>query len=550
LAIERLLAAAKERPRLGLGLLALLFAVQISPWLYPSVDGCLYLKTVSDFLSAPRLDDFCCLVPPGYPLLIAPAFVFGDRPFLAVSMLNWLLAVAMIGGVYLWARRLAPSAALALTTAVGVNISLWIFYRRPTKEIATLALLMWTVNAMHSLLDERRMARVMGLTAVVALLTTYLVLIRYAGIMLVLAFAAAAALLVRRGDLRPARAVGMSLVIGLVSTSALLLWLVYDRSHGTGGTYVDSIVSIYHDRSVSEPRAHDGDGLDGEVQEVEVRKPRHFTRALLYRVNDLTCLTVPGLWKSSSGAGELLSLSTSAGTLVLAVLALGWWRIVSTRIDVLALMLPIYLLLYAHWDSSQPGGRFLLPVLPIIFACVGVGLIAIVRSAAAPAAGKSRYLLCICWLIWGRQPVIGCSSTPRVRRSASAICQSSIGSRTGFNSKPAGSHSPRRSSRVATVCGSIWIGSGCGFSSTRPSATSNGSSRRWAVIRSPGSPSSASTDRFSSCAASRINRLPPSESARIATRPAIASNLCRGDFYCVAPPPANTRIANRSESGR
>jgi hypothetical protein len=388
LAIERLLAAAKERPRLGLSLLALLFAVQISPWLYPSVDGCLYLKTVSDFLSAPRLDDFCCLVPPGYPLLIAPAFVFGDRPFLAVSILNWLLAVAMIGGVYVWARRLAPSTPLVLTTAVGVNISLWIFYRRPTKEIATLALLMWTVNAMHRLLDERRMARVMGLTAAVALLTTYLVLIRYAGIMLVLAFAAAAALLVRRGELRPARAVGMSLVIGLVSTSALLLWLVYDRSHGTGGTYVDSIVSIYHNRSVSEPRAHDGDGLDADGQEGEVSKPRHFTRALLYRVNDLTCLTVPGLWKSSSGAGELLSLSTLAGTLVLAVLALGWWKIVSTRIDVLALMLPIYLLLYAHWDSSQPGGRFLLPVLPIIFACVGVGLIAIVRSAAAPAARR------------------------------------------------------------------------------------------------------------------------------------------------------------------
>ena len=205
---EQLLAVAKSRNGLGLAALALLFAIQISPNLYPSVDGCLYLKTVSDFLSADRLDDFCCLVPPGYPVLIAPAFLFGDRPFLAVSILNWLLAVATIGGVYAWARRLMPTRALLLTTAVAVNISLWTFYRRPTKEIATLGFLMWTVNAMHRLLGERRTSRVIWLTAAVAFLTAYLVLIRYAAITLAVAFAVATVLLARRGLLRRARAVG------------------------------------------------------------------------------------------------------------------------------------------------------------------------------------------------------------------------------------------------------------------------------------------------------------------------------------------------------
>ena len=55
----------------------------------------------------------------------------------------------------MWACCLMPSGALLLTTAVAVNISLWTFYRRPTKEIATLAFLMWTVNAMQALLNER-----------------------------------------------------------------------------------------------------------------------------------------------------------------------------------------------------------------------------------------------------------------------------------------------------------------------------------------------------------------------------------------------------------
>lgn len=399
MSIGQFLAAAKERNRLGLALLALLFAVQISPWLYPSVDGCLYLKTVGDFLSTPRLDDFCCLVPPGYPVLIAPAFLFGDRPLLAVSILNWMLAVAMIVGVYVWARRLAPSAALVLTAAVAVNISLWIFYRRPTKEIAMLAFLMWTVNAMHRLLDERRTARVIGLTAAVALLTTYLGLIRYAAITLAVAFAVAAFLLVRRGHFRPARALWMSLVIGLVSGSSLLLWLVYDRSHGTGGTYVDAIASIYHNPSVAEAQTREGDAQALEREESTPRRPRYFTRAVLYRVNDLVCLTVPGLWKASSGSAELLSVSTFVGFVMLAVLALGWWRIVATRIDVLALLLPIYLLLYAHWDTAQPGGRFLLPVLPIILACVGMGMIAIVRWAATPQARRWEIPVCALFLL-------------------------------------------------------------------------------------------------------------------------------------------------------
>ena len=63
-----------------------------------------------------------------------------------------------------------------------VNISLWTYYRRPLKEVASMALLMWTVNLMHVLLDERRRRRVVWLTAAAALLATYLTLIRYAAI--------------------------------------------------------------------------------------------------------------------------------------------------------------------------------------------------------------------------------------------------------------------------------------------------------------------------------------------------------------------------------
>src|ERR1700678_4108391 len=101
--LSRLITVATSRDGLGVAALALLFAIQINPWLYPSEDGCLYLQTVHSFLSVEHFASFRCLVPPGYPLLIAPAFLFGDRPFLAVSIVSWLLAVATIAGVYVWA---------------------------------------------------------------------------------------------------------------------------------------------------------------------------------------------------------------------------------------------------------------------------------------------------------------------------------------------------------------------------------------------------------------------------------------------------------------
>ena len=90
--LERWIEGTNRHPRIGLAVFAALMAVQISPWLYPTVDGCLYMKTARDFLAAPSLTDFHCLVPPGYPALITPAFLFGNRPFLEIAVLQWLLS--------------------------------------------------------------------------------------------------------------------------------------------------------------------------------------------------------------------------------------------------------------------------------------------------------------------------------------------------------------------------------------------------------------------------------------------------------------------------
>ncbi len=39
---------------------------------------------------------------PGYPLLVSPAFVLADYPFLLLSLFNFALALLFIAGVYVW----------------------------------------------------------------------------------------------------------------------------------------------------------------------------------------------------------------------------------------------------------------------------------------------------------------------------------------------------------------------------------------------------------------------------------------------------------------
>jgi hypothetical protein len=391
-----------RHPRLWLALFAALMAAQISPWLYPTVDGCLYMKTARDFLAAPSLSEFHCLVPPGYPALIAPAFFFGSRPFLEIAVLQWLLCLAMMGGVYVWARRQFPATAVLLTAAVMVNISVWTYYRRPTKEIATLALLMWTVNLMHRLLDERRIGRVIALTVTAAVFTAYVSLMRYTVVTLAVGFSLAAAWLAWQRVFSWSRAVAMSGVIGLVTCVTLAGWLYYDRTYGAGGIYLREVMSVYSQQSSrvaksTTPRQTDGTDRPNINRSTEVAAaddesaahspPVRFLQGIVYRINDVGCLCIPGLWKSSVEPWQIPGLSIVPFLALMGVLVVGWWQIVRRRLDVLVLMFPAYFLLYSHWVCDQPGGRFMLPMLPIIVACGWYGMSTLLRQRATMVFG-------------------------------------------------------------------------------------------------------------------------------------------------------------------
>ncbi len=104
-----------------------------------------------------------------------------------------------------------------------------------------------------------------------------------------------------------------------------------------------------------------------------------FAHGLVYRINDVGCIVVPGLWKSAVPSAPVLTVPMVLFLVLFVFVALGWRRIVRRKVDVLALTFPAYLFLYAHWVCDQPGGRFMLPMLPIIMVSVWYGLGPFVR---------------------------------------------------------------------------------------------------------------------------------------------------------------------------
>lgn len=128
-----------------------------------------------------------------------------------------------------------------------------------------------------------------------------------------------------------------------------------------------------------------------------------FLHGLVYRVNDVGCLTVPALWKASIPPDRLFTLPLVLFMLLFVFVALGWRGIARRKIDVLVLTFPAYVFLYSHWVCDQPGGRFMLPMLPIITACLWYGIGPLVKRpmivfgllAVAHLAQSTAYWICI-----------------------------------------------------------------------------------------------------------------------------------------------------------
>ena len=232
-ALETKVEAINRRPRLWLSLFALLFAVQISPWWYPKADGCFYLSVARSMVESASGDNPSGTyrpISPGYPLLISPAFLLGDRPFLAISVLHWLMAVVCILGIYHWARRQFPAYAVLITGLAVLNNAVWIHYRRTIKEIAFMAAIVWSVNILHALMHRRSNRSTAWHIGGAAILITACTMIRYPGIVLLAGFGLAMFWSARCRRLSWLRAALITVAVSLPPSLAVLYRIDYEEN--------------------------------------------------------------------------------------------------------------------------------------------------------------------------------------------------------------------------------------------------------------------------------------------------------------------------------
>ncbi len=333
---------------------AILLAIQISPWWYPTPDAVAYLSIARSIALTHRLRNLGGIhlgYPPGYPLLISPAFLISSRPFVALSLMHWVMAIIFMAGVYRWTRSLAPTAAVLLTGLVMVNVAFWIYFRRTLSELAFMTVMIWSVITLNAALETGSLRRSFMLTASGTVLLIALVAIRETGILLAAGFAVAALLMVRDRRLRWTQGLAM---IGAAASPAIAgvgAFLLYDLATAR-----------------TAPSAVFGTHLSGFLDAATPVLPR-VAEGLRLRISEVGRLIVPGMFKAYAGHGQWLHIDILIYLAVFILIVLGWWRLMRRQRDVLAATAPFYFVLYALW-AFDADTRYLLPLLPLLVACL------------------------------------------------------------------------------------------------------------------------------------------------------------------------------------
>ena len=166
---------------------------------------------------------------PGYPLLASLGFLIDDHPFLLLSILQWLLAVVFMLGVYRWSKRILPGAELWITALTMVNASLWMHVRLTISEAAFMAALIWTVEALHELAAAVTTRELCQRAALAAVMTLIVAMVRQVGVLVVGGYALAMLVAAWKQQIRWSRALITTLAVGVPASLAILALMAYER---------------------------------------------------------------------------------------------------------------------------------------------------------------------------------------------------------------------------------------------------------------------------------------------------------------------------------
>ncbi len=348
---EHRLSSSSNRPWPWFVFIALLLAMQIKWWWIPEYDSSAYLSIARHISQGEfaRFGNPHLYWSPGYPFLIAPAFLVADEPFLCISIIHFVLALLCTLAVYVWFRRLVGYPAVLLTFLVMVNVGLWDYYRKVLSEIVFMAFLMLGAIFLQRVLAAKTGKQTTIWTFLAILLIVCASCTRYVGVFLVVGFFVAQAIRISEKKETWRRALATTCAIAITVMAAVFALMAWDHSRAAPDAYDKTYLEqlLAPDRSLLE-----------EVVE-----------GARLRISEPGRLLIPGMYKAYARRGEWFHINMVIYGLFFFVLVLKGRKLIRKTQDPLFLSAPFYIAFYMIWPHDQ-STRFMVPMLPVLFLCL------------------------------------------------------------------------------------------------------------------------------------------------------------------------------------
>lgn len=342
---------------------AILLLVQISAIPYMDLDSVNYLSMAGSLaehgvmqkLGSPHL-----VYAVGYPTVLSGALLFDGDPFLTSSILNAVLGLIFLLGVWKWCNEVAPTQAVWVSCLSICNVIVLQVFRRPLSEPLFMALLLWSTLCLNQVVRQLP-ARVDWVSIIMAaMLLCMLVVTRQVGVFLVAGFGTWLGWMALQGTINWKSAFTAAIVPGLAAGLTLLA-MIYQENQ----TKVYAPAESHWDMLIRKS--------DFSVDYKTESLTSNVVEGVRTRIFEIGRLLVPGMFGCYAKAGEWLNVNTLIYVPVAAICFFGWWRLVRRQADSYSLMVPWYFALYVFWPCDQ-GGRFFTPLLPVLFLSLWKGL--------------------------------------------------------------------------------------------------------------------------------------------------------------------------------
>jgi hypothetical protein len=335
-------------PRIVATVFAILFAIQTTPEFKMSPDGVSYMSIARNLAAHGRLERLGSphlRYAPGYPISITPAFLlFPDHPFIPVQILQWLFALALMWGVYLWFKPYAGASAIWIAALTMANAGYWDLYRTASSEILFAPALIWAGVFMVRSIEKPSS---MALLAIAILFTVVACATRQVGVMLAPGYIIALALRAYAKKISPSRAAILASTLTLIIAVVSYALIAYDhwgaRQKEAAGDTGYTSVFFSPDRP-----------LGGQIVE-----------GLRRQSGEIGRLLIPGMFKSYGHDHDFSNINVWIYAAACIPVAIGWWRFTRATFDPLALMLPFYIAVCVVYPYDS-GTRFTVPVFAVL----------------------------------------------------------------------------------------------------------------------------------------------------------------------------------------